>query len=194
MIAKLKGTVDTIKPMELILDVQGVGYQISIPIPTYEFIKDKKEIAVFVYTHHKEDQLRLFGFHREIDKELFTILIGITGIGPAMAMSILSSITIDRLKEAVILENSNFLTRIPGIGKSKAEKLIFELKRKLKKLEELSADALPVNSNYRDAIDALMSLGFDENKSAKTVNDIMKGNPDVNVETIIKEALKQMSA
>jgi len=195
MIAKLKGTIDELKPTELILDVNGVGYHLQIPFTTYEAIQDKKNITLFVYTLHKEDQFRLFGFHGHREKDLFSILLNISGIGPSMALSLLSGISIEMLVESVQTENTGLLVKIPGIGKSKAEKLIFELKRKLKKLEEFSGPYEgKQDSSRNDAVEALVSLGFDEKKSTQIVDEIRKGDADASLEIIIKEALKVFSA
>ncbi len=192
MISKIKGIVDELKPTEVILDVHGVGYGLTIPISTYEKIESGKEVTLYVYTHHREDQLKLFGFYTEEEKEIFTILLDITGIGPAIAISILSGISIGKLIEAVNTDNPALLTKIPGIGKAKAEKLIFELKHKNKKLARYSCKAgeKPANSNINDAIEALVNLGFDESRSAHAVEEIVKNNPNGAIEFIIKESLK----
>ncbi|MBN1533053.1 MAG: Holliday junction branch migration protein RuvA [Spirochaetes bacterium] len=193
MIAKLTGSVESLKPTELILDVHGVGYSLSIPIATFEFLRDKNDASLFVYTMHREESMRLFGFHRERDRDIFSMLLSISGIGPAMALSILSGLSIERIIQAVATEDSSMLIGIPGIGKSKADKLIFELKRKQKKLETLSGEQVSADLWYRDAIDALVSLGFEESRSAKIVSEIHKKSPHLKIEGIIKEALKQIS-
>ena len=193
MIAKLKGIIDELKPTELILDVNGVGYQLQIPFTTYEKLESQKDITVYVYTLHKEDQLKLFGFYNEKSRSLFSILINISGIGPSMALSILSGISIDRLINSVKSEDTSLLVKIPGIGKTKAEKLIFELKRKQKKLEQFSESSIEEPSTNNDAVEALVSLGFDESKSYKVVEQILKENPGCSIELIIKEALKYLS-
>ena len=194
MIAKLKGIIDELKPTDLILDVNGVGYHLSIPISTYEKIQDKNEIHIYVYTLHKEDQLKLFGFSTEPEKELFSILINISGVGPSIALSILSGISISQLIESVKNNNSAQLIKIPGIGKSKAEKLIFELGRRANKLENFMKETQDVPSIRNDAVDALVSLGFDESKSYKAIEHIYKENPNYSIEQIIKEALKYISS
>lgn len=193
MIAKLTGKVDVLRPTELILDVHGVGYNLSIPFTTFEHIKNSTEISLFVYTLHKEDQMRLFGFHSEVEKDLFAILISVSGIGPAIALSILSSISPSRLKEAVAMEHPLLLTGIPGIGKTKAEKIVFELKRKMKNLEVITDDISPHGNAHRNAVDALITLGYDENRSVKTVNAVVNNKPDMSVEDIIKESLKMFA-
>jgi holliday junction DNA helicase RuvA len=194
MIHKIRGTIDELKPTEVIVDVSGVGYGLSIPLSTYEKIQQLKEISLYVYTHHKEDQLRLFGFFTEVERNLFTILLDISGIGPSMALSILSGISIHLFVEAVETENSGLLTKIPGIGKAKADKLIFELKRKLKKLRSFAGPVNERHSYKTDAVEALVSLGFDEMKSARAVDESLKCSPDASIEQLIKDSLKLLSA
>jgi holliday junction DNA helicase RuvA len=194
MIAKIKGKIDELRPTEVILDANGVGYGLTIPLSTYEKIQTMAETTLYVYTHHKEDQLKLFGFFTENERDLFLILLNISGIGPAMSMSILSGITISRLVDAVESENTALLTKIPGIGNAKAEKLIFDLKRKLKKLISLAGQTGEIRTQKSDAIEALMTLGFDDARSSRIVEDLVKKNPDASVESIIKEALKLLSA
>lgn len=194
MIAKIKGTIDELKPTEVILDANGVGYGLTIPLSTYEKIQALNETTLFVYTHHKEDQLKLFGFFTENERDLFTLLLNISGIGPAMAIAILSGITVGRLVDAVQSENVSLLTKIPGIGNAKAEKLIFELKRKLKKIASIAGEPREPRTQKNDAIEALVTLGFDDARSSKIVDELVKKNPDSSVEAIIKEALKLLSA
>ena len=195
MISKIKGTIDELKPTEVILDVQGVGYGLTIPLSTYEKIQASSEVALHVYTHHKEDNLKLFGFYTEEEKNIFIILLNVSGIGPAMAISILSGITIGRLIEAVKTENPALLTKIPGIGKAKAEKLIFELRRRQKKLAQYAgkAEEQYANTMSNDAVEALVNLGFDESRSSRVVEDIIKNNPACTIEYIIKESLKSLT-
>jgi len=194
MISKIKGKIDELKPTEVVLDVQGVGYGLCIPLSTYEKIQSADEACLYVYTHHREDQLKLFGFFTEEERSLFLMLLNISGIGPAMAISILSGISIHLLVEAVQSENPGLLTKIPGIGKTKAEKLVFELKRKLKKLQSFTGEAVEPNTCKNDAVEALVTLGFDDAKSARAVDEIVKNNPAASVEAIIKDALKLLSA
>ncbi|MCP4131593.1 MAG: Holliday junction branch migration protein RuvA [bacterium] len=194
MIAKLTGKIDELKPTELILDVGGVGYELRIPFTTYEKIQHEKKITLYVYTLHKEDRLELYGFSTEEDKRIFTILLNISGIGPSMGLSLLSGISIERLVDSVKTDNTALLVKIPGIGKSKAEKLIFELKRKIKKLEEFAGTTSEKTSPGNDAVEALVSLGFDEAKAYTIVGDILKKNPEGAIEFVIKEALKFLSA
>ncbi|HPS56634.1 MAG TPA: Holliday junction branch migration protein RuvA [Spirochaetota bacterium] len=190
MIAKLKGFVDEIQPTELILDVKGVGYGLTIPVSTYEKVQAGTEASLYVHTIHKEDQFRLFGFFTRVEKDLFIALINVSGIGPAMAISLLSGMAPDRLIDAIKNNNIAALTRIPGIGKTKAEKLVFELKRKLPRLELIAGPASETDSSSSDAIQALVSLGFSESDSSKCVAGLVSKKPDITIEEIIKDALK----
>ncbi len=193
MISKIRGRVDDLKPTEVILDVGGVGYGLSIPLTTYEKLESSREATLYVHTHHREDMLRLFGFFTPDERDLFVILLNINGIGPAMALSILSGITIGRLVEAVRSENAAILTKIPGIGNAKAEKLIFELKRKLKKLDACAGVPDTREPHQRDAVEALVILGFDEARSARVVDEIIKSSPTLPLESVLKEALRNLS-
>ena len=193
MIGKLKGNVDDLKPTEMILDVNGVGFELTIPFSTYEKIQSEKSVTLLVHTIHKEDQFRLFGFYTKIEKDIFKSLINVSGIGPAMAISVLSGITPERLIEAIRSQNPVLLTKIPGIGKTKAEKLVFELKRKLPLLERIAGPVSDTPSKTSDAVDALVALGFDESRSIKCVNEITAAKGQIGIEEIIKEALKLIS-
>jgi Holliday junction DNA helicase RuvA len=194
MISRIKGKIEELKPTDVIVDVQGVGYGLSIPLSTYEKIQSCTDALLYVYTYHREDQLRLFGFYTEDERSLFTMLLNISGIGPAMALSILSGISVGRLVEAVQTENPALLMKIPCIGKAKAEKLIFDLKRKLKKLESFTGETEKPRTHYHDAVEALVTLGYDEAKSSRVVEDIVKDDPSASIETIIKNSLKLLSA
>jgi len=193
MIGRLKGIVDDLKPTEMILDVNGVGFELTIPFSTYEKIQGEKSVTLLVHTIHKEDQFRLFGFHSKIEKDIFKSLINVSGIGPAMAIAVLSGITPERLIEAIRSQNPVLLTKIPGIGKTKAEKLVFELKRKLPQLERIAGPVSNTPSKTSDAVEALVALGFDESKSVKCVNEITAAKGEIGIEEIIKEALKLIS-
>jgi len=193
MIGKLKGIIEELKPTEVIIDVNGVGFELTIPISTYEKIQGEKHTSLLVYTMHKEDQFKLFGFYSKIEKDLFKSLISVSGIGPSMAISLLSGMAPERLIDSLKHQNISALTKIPGIGKTKAEKLIFELKRKLPQLEAISGHTGEESSDRHDAVEALAALGFDETKATACVNEILKSSKNAGIEEIIKEALKLLS-
>lgn len=192
MIGWLSGTIIYLKPTELLLNVSGTGYRVVIPFTTYQHLNGKPEASVFVSTYVREDQLRLFGFHSETERDFFELLIRINGIGPTMAVSILSAISVVDFEDALKEGNTAALTRIPGIGKAKAEKLIFELSRK--KLPSVSRDASgnTGHSLKNDAIEALNSLGFDVKKSETAVNSIMETDSQITLEKLIKIALSKL--
>jgi Holliday junction DNA helicase RuvA len=194
MIARLRGEISDLKPTELVLDVGGVGYRVSIPFSTFEKIRSLREVTLHVHTYHREDSFRLFGFWTAEEKSIFLILLGISGIGPAMALSLLSGISIGALLAAVREENPGILMKVPGIGKSKADKLIFELKRRVKKLESFTADRAKEPSVRNDAVEALVSLGFDEKRSALVVDSMLRDNPGMPIEELVRASLKQFAS
>jgi len=193
MIGKLKGEIEELKPTEMILDVNGVGFELTIPFTTYEKIQNEKKVTLYIHTIHREDQFRLFGFYSKSEKDIFVSLIGVSGIGPAMAISILSGITPQKLVEAVKSQDIALLVRIPGIGKTKAEKLVFELKRKLPMLERITGPVSDTPAITNDAVEALVALGFDEKKSIKCIDELIRSKGDISIEEIIKDALKLIS-
>jgi holliday junction DNA helicase RuvA len=194
MIAKLYGIVENLKPTELILNVNNVGYQVFIPISTFENLTEAEEVVLYIHTIHKEDQFNLYGFIDLNSKKLFSLLIKISGIGPSIALSLLSGITLNDLIESIINDDIFKLIKIPGIGKSKAEKLIFELKRKRNKIEELlDKNDFVISSSRSDAIEALIILGFDEKKSSLIIDELLNINSEELLESLIKQALKILS-
>ena len=193
MIAKIYGTVDELKPTETLINVNGVCYGLSIPLSTYEKIQNKQDVMLFVHTYHKEDVLHLYGFFTSQEKEIFKELLHVSGIGPQMALSIISSLSVEEFINAIKVENIGLLTKVPGIGKSKGEKLIFDLKRKLKKLEHLDVIKDESSIKRNDAINALHALGFDEYKSAQAVSEVLKNDDVADVESIIKKSLQLLS-
>lgn len=193
MIAQLTGIVSLLNPSECIIDVAGVGYHLYIPFTTYENLKQGEKTQLFVYTLHKDDQFKLYGFHSSIDREFFAILLSISGIGSSVGLSILTGISIERFIEAVQSGRFEMLTNISGIGKSKAEKIIFESKKKIKKLQAISADNTDEKHYGNDAIEALIALGFEDKKAASAISAVAKEFPDASVEKKIKEALKILS-
>jgi Holliday junction DNA helicase RuvA len=194
VIARIKGMIEELRPTEAIVDVGGVGYRCSIPLSTYERLVGHREVSLFVYTYHREDQLRLFGFFSQRERDLFAVLIGITGIGPAMALSILSGITTEDLVRAVRSGDLAPLMRVPGIGRSKAEKLVFELGRRLKNIEVVSNEAGVKQSARNEAIEALAALGFDEGRAARAVDELLRADPSLPIEPLVKAALKSVSS
>jgi len=191
MIGFLKGTVVLLKPSEVLIDVKGVGYTLTIPFSTSERLSVSEEVFIHVHTYHREDQLKLFGFFTESEKKIFEILLKVNGIGPSMAISILSGLDIDRFADAINNSNTEILTRIPGIGKAKAEKIIFELSRKKNIFKDHISPEIKTEKN--DAIEALISLGYDEKNVSNTVSKLLEANSSSSTEELIKKALAAFS-
>jgi len=194
MISFLKGTILSCKPTRVVLDVQGVGYEIHIPLSTYEKISTATSTQLFIHMVVRENAITLYGFNSEEEQQIFSLLLTISGIGPSIAISILSSMTPQQILMAVKNDQITAFTSIPGIGQSKSEKIIFELKRKLKKLDTILSRESTTTPYMKDAIEALVSLGFDEKQASSTVSSVIAQHSDINnIETIIRLSLKQLS-
>ena len=182
----------------VVIEVSGIGFKITSTTNTINMIKLEKKILLHTYLHVREDALDLYGFHSTPEREVFLLLIGISGIGPKLAITILSGILPDELKDKIISGDIASLTSIPGVGAKTAKRIIVELKDKFTKIEEGSlgfSDKL--NSKlYDDALNALVSLGYSSQQSKQVLDHIANGKDDNkrNIETIIKTALKRLNA
>ncbi len=193
MIASLNGTVQTKRPEGVIVDVNGVGYRLSIPLCSLSEIPEPGEtVFMHTYTHVREDALQLFGFLNEQDREVFTTLIGISGIGPKLGLAILSGMPSERFVEAVQNEDVTMLTTIPGLGKKTASRLVLELKGKLPSLDPEGTSPSMASQEESDAISALVNLGYKKQFSEKAVETAIRDGA-VRIEDIIMEALKNLS-
>src|ERR1041385_679476 len=164
MISYLQGTVVQKNPTELVIDVNGVGYAVSIPLSTFEKLEHSNgQIKILTYMHVREDIMQLYGFATETEREIFRLLISISGIGPRMAQGILSGLSTSELKLAILDGNVAILTSISGVGKKTAERLIIELRDKLGKTETQELSSVPTSKLLKtraEAVIALMSLGY----------------------------------
>lgn len=197
MISFLKGILAKVSPSFIIIDVNGVGYKIFVPTSAYYVLPQaQEEIVIHTYLHVREDALQLYGFLNEEDLSLFEILINVSGIGPKNGLAILSNITPQQFKGAVIKEDLGILTKIPGIGKKTAQRMILELKDKIKIEEikdELEVPMSTMKSNLSEnALEALLSLGYQRSEAKKALESVANENID-GVEVLIKEALKQLA-
>jgi len=193
MIGYLKGKIISLKPTSIILDVNGVGYLVFISITTFEKISSLAEVSLFIHTHVKEDSLTLFGFFSESEKEMFELLISISGIGPKSAQTILSGISVDELKEAIESANIGRLTAIPGIGKKTAERLLIELRGKVERIVSAGELLQPKSNVKSEAIAALTTLGYNLKLAEKVVREIGAENPDMSIEDIIRKSLSVLN-
>jgi Holliday junction DNA helicase RuvA len=191
LIASLKGIVQNKKPEGIIVDVNGIGYHVNIPLCNFGDIPEPGEsVFLHTYTHVREDALQLFGFLSEEERKVFTTLIGISGIGPKLGLTILSGMPVQRFIETVHNEDVSLLTTIPGLGKKTASRLVLELKGKLPDFAE--TPALNKGSAAHDAISALVNLGYRKALSEKAVEAAVKNNAII-IEDVIKEALKYLN-
>lgn len=203
MIGYIKGIVDEIRENMILLDHSGMGYQIFMPAANLmDDLQTGDEVKVYTYLSVREDALQLFGFLTKDDEEVFELLLGVSGIGPKGALGVLSAMSADELRFAVLADDAGTISKAPGIGKKTAQKLILELKDKFalddafeKKLAHSTeaAAASPAGGKggkeEKDAIDALVALGY---SSSEAMRAVRKADPDgtLNSEAILKAALK----
>lgn len=194
MIGYLKGKIISKKPTKIILDVNGVGYLVNISISTFEKIADKEEISLYTYLAVKEDALDLYGFYSMDEKEMFELLISVSGIGPKTAQSILSGIQINDLKEALKTGNIARIISVPGIGRKTAERMMVELRDKVESIAESMEGVSFGSSSIRsDAIAALSNLGYNQKIAERIVRSVLDRNPDISIEDLVKEALVSLN-
>lgn len=200
MIEYIKGTVDELTPTQVIIEAAGIGYQLSISLNTYTFLQGKKEGKLFVYEAVRQDQsTALYGFASKQEREIFLLLIAVSGIGGQTARMILSAFTPGELATCISNEDAAMLKSVKGIGPKAAGRIIVELKDKMIQGlwgEELQTD-LPATPNIdkamvNEAVAALSALGFSPAPTHKVVVSIVQSEPTIAVEGIIKKALKML--
>ena len=195
MIAFLKGKIIDRSENLIILDVNNVGYEVNISLNTYLSLANSEECSLFTYMQVKEDGISLFGFSTKQEKELFTNLITVNGVGPKMAVTILSGASIADIITAIVSEDSKMLSKFKGVGKKTAERIILELKEKLgETLKVEGNDLISVdlkNDVVNDCIMALVALGLSKSEAVKRIKDNMESTDTV--ETLIEKILKNLS-
>jgi len=174
------------------LDVNGVGYIVGISINTFEKISGKEIASLFIHTSVKEDSISLFGFHSEAEKEMFELLISVSGIGPKIALSLLSGIQTDDLKNAIQSSDISRIIAVPGIGRKTAERLVLELKTKVDQIKEEGVLAIPL-SVKSEAVSALSTLGYNSKFADNVVRNILQTQPTLSLEELIKKALGELN-
>ena len=196
MIAHLRGRLLDKQPNRLVVDVQNVGYEVHVPLSTfYEAGEPGAEIALHVHTHVREDALALFGFLTTLELQIFERLIAISGIGPKLALAVLSGIEPQALIEAVRRGDVARLTRIPGIGRKTAERMGLELKDRLP--PALPADAAsppaPGGELRHDVLSALLNLGYHRPLAERAVDRVLEQSRDDSFERVLKDALRELA-
>jgi Holliday junction DNA helicase RuvA len=189
----ISGKIAQTTPAYVVIENNGIGYFLNISLFTYEALKDKSEVQLYVHEHIREDAFSLYGFAEPRERDLFRMLISVSGIGSNTGRMMLSSMSPDELHIAISTGNVNQIKSIKGIGLKTAQRLIVELKDKTGKTVEGENFLLPAdNTKAEEALSALVMLGFSKAPSQKTIDKILKDNPNSKVEEIIKLALKMM--
>jgi Holliday junction DNA helicase RuvA len=193
LIASLNGIVLSRKPAGLVRSVGGVGYKVAVPLCSLGDIPEEgKEVFIYTYTHVREDALQLFGFLSEYERGVFATLLGISGIGPKLALAILSGMPVERFVRAVNNEDITMLSSIPGLGKKTAARVVLELKGKLELSIKDGPDSYPEDRAAGDAVSALVNLGYRKALSEDAVARAVKNGFSA-IEHIVREALRLLT-
>ena len=182
-------------PTELILDNHGIGYSLLISLQTYEVFQGKAEATAYIHHYIREDEELFYGFATKDERELFRLLISVSGIGVASARMMLSTLTAEEIRQAILAEDVNKIKSVKGIGLKSAQRMVLELKDKIVKGEGTADAAIfktDTNALVEEATTALVMLGFTKANIAKVMPAILKENPSAKVEDIIKAALKRL--
>ena len=195
MIDYIKGQIVELTPTELILENTGIGYSILISLQTYEAFQMQTQAVAYIHHYIREDEELFYGFATKDERELFRLLIGVSGIGVASARMMLSTLTSEEIRQAILAEDVNKIKSVKGIGLKSAQRLVLELKDKIVKGEGAADTPLFKADNsalVEEATTALVMLGFSKANIGKVMPAILKDNPAAKVEDIIKAALKRL--
>jgi len=195
MIAHLRGNLLSKQPNQIVVETGGVGYELTISVPTFsELPETGSDVSLHVHTHVREDLIALYGFFRLDEKRLFEKLITVSGIGPKLAITILSGMAADELAAAIRGNDLARLTKIPGIGKKTAERMVLELRDKLPETSGPSVTSVPaMNPMEEDVLSALVNLGYPRPVAEKTLAGVMKGGNGASFDAIFRQALAALS-
>ena len=193
MITHLKGKLVEKNPTEIIIDCNGVGYFVNISLHTYSLLPEGEAISIYTYLHIKEDAHTLYGFMQKSERDIFKLLISVSGVGTSTARTMLSSLTPEQLKQSIATGDVPVIQSVKGIGAKTAQRVILDLKDKILKVYDIDEVSISTsNTNKEEALSALETLGFLRKQAEKVCNKIVQENPSADVETIIKQALKNL--
>lgn len=193
MITHINGKLTEKNPTYVVIDCHGVGYFINISLNTYSSIGEGEQLKLFTHLQIKEDGHTLYGFYTKVEREIFRLLISVSGIGPGIARTMLSSLTPKEVSTAIATGNVSVIQSVKGIGAKTAQRVILDLKDKVLKIGEIEDINISMgNTNKDEALSALEVLGFLRKQAEKVVQRILTENSELSVEAIIKEALKRL--
>ncbi len=195
MIAHLRGRILSKTPQAAVVEACGVGYEVTISIPTFTSLPaEGNEVSLLIHTHVREDTLALFGFMTATEKRLFEKLLGISGIGPKLAITVLSGLPPERLVAAIHAQDHATLTRIPGVGRKTAERIVLELKDKLQELAPAPTAGGIATPVSEDVLSALVNLGYPRAAAQKGLESAVARNPDAgkDFETLFRASMAAM--
>lgn len=199
MIAQIRGQLVEKRPGAVVVETQGIGYQLFVSLSTfYDLPEANQGVRLHTYTHVREDLLQLFGFSTFLEKEIFQILIGVSGIGPKLALNILSGIAPAELISSLQAEDVARLTTIPGVGRKTAERLVFDLKEKIRKIavrnEAPKEEKKKKDQVVEDVVSALVNLGYRKNQAEAVVEQVWRQRPEASLEEVLKASLRALAA
>jgi Holliday junction DNA helicase RuvA len=197
MIGYLRGKLFDKRPSQIVLDVNGVGYEVLIPLSTFYALGElHQDVNLLIYTHVREDTLALYGFVTSREKQLFELLLSASGVGPSLALKILSGMSVEELLPAIHAGDLARLTTIPGVGRKTAERLVVELRDKMAAMEapELRPASQPGRTQLdADIISALTNLGYEQRLAEKAVEDARAGGAEASFESLLRSTLQVLS-
>jgi Holliday junction DNA helicase RuvA len=187
MIGHLEGRILDLQPGLAVLEAGGVGYEVHLPVSAHPLLLGRERATLYVHTHVREDQLSLYGFPSRRERDIFRLLLAVSGVGPRTALALLSGLTPDDLGAAVEAEQWRRLAAVPGIGRRTAERLIVELKGKLE------VGARPAGGTPReDAVSALVNLGYPVRAADEAVSDLLRAEPQIELSELLRRALQAL--
>ncbi|HAO15065.1 MAG TPA: Holliday junction branch migration protein RuvA [Tenacibaculum sp.] len=193
MITQIRGKLVEKNPTTVIIDCNGIGYLLHISLNTYSSLPNEENILLYTHLSIREDAHTLYGFISKNEREVFKLLISVSGVGPSTARTMLSSMTSEEIQQAIASENIKLIQSAKGIGAKTAQRIVVDLKDKILKVFELEeVSVVQNNTNKEEALSALEVLGFARKQAEKVINKILKGRPDASIEELIKQALKNL--
>ncbi|MDB2385350.1 Holliday junction branch migration protein RuvA [Polaribacter sp.] len=193
MITQIKGRLVEKNPTEVVVDCNGVGYLLHISLNTFSNLPENENVLLYTHLSIREDAHTLYGFIDKVERAVFKLLVSVSGVGPSIARTMLSSMTSEEIQQAIASENVKVIQSVKGIGAKTAQRVIVDLKDKILKTFGIDGISVDVsNTNKDEALSALEVLGFNKKLAEKAINVIIKENKEASVEEIIKQALKRL--